>query len=113
MAKAMTLGGLDVHARQTHAAVLVLETGELRSCPLRRVPEEVVAFLAGLEERSHLGGMVAPGLAGWPVLHRRSESRVIHPRENCRPATDKQAGLGGVSLGALVTLAPLNLSPGH
>jgi hypothetical protein len=30
MAQAMTLVGLDVHARQTHAAVLVRETGELR-----------------------------------------------------------------------------------
>jgi transposase len=48
MAKAMTLVGLDVHARQTHAAVLVLETGELRSCRLRMAPEEVVSFLAGL-----------------------------------------------------------------
>jgi transposase len=48
MAQAMTLVGLDVHARQTHAAVLVLETGELRSCRLRMEPEEVVALLAGL-----------------------------------------------------------------
>ena len=48
MAKAMTLVGLDVHARQTHAAVLVVETGELRSCRLRMAPEEVVSFLAGL-----------------------------------------------------------------
>lgn len=44
----MTLVGLDVHARQTHAAVLVLETGELRSCRLWMEPEGVVAFLAGL-----------------------------------------------------------------
>jgi transposase len=48
MAKAMTLVGLDVHARQTHAAVLVCETGELRSCRLRMAPEEVVSFLAGV-----------------------------------------------------------------
>jgi len=48
MAKAMTLVGLDVHARQTHAAVLVLETGELRSCRLQMAPEEVVGFLTGL-----------------------------------------------------------------
>jgi transposase len=44
----MTLVGLDVHARQTHAAVLVVETGELRGCRLRMTPEEVVSFLAGL-----------------------------------------------------------------
>jgi transposase len=48
MAKAMTLVGLDVHARQTHAATLVLDSGELRCCRLRMTPEEVVAFLAGL-----------------------------------------------------------------
>jgi transposase len=44
----MTLVGLDVHARQTHAAVLVPDTGELRGCRLRMAPEEVVSFLAGL-----------------------------------------------------------------
>lgn len=48
MAKAMTLVGLDVHARQTHAATLVLDSGELRGCRLRMAPEEVVTFLAGL-----------------------------------------------------------------
>jgi transposase len=44
----MTLVGLDVHARQTHAAVLVPETGELRVSVLRMAPVEVVGFLAGL-----------------------------------------------------------------
>jgi transposase len=48
MAKAMTLVGLDVHARQTHAAALDRETGEVRSCRLRMAPEEVAGFLAGL-----------------------------------------------------------------
>jgi len=48
MAQAMTLVGLDVHARQTHAAMLDRRTGELRNCRLRIAPEEVVAFLAGL-----------------------------------------------------------------
>jgi transposase len=45
--KAMTLVGLDVHARQTHAAVLVADTGELRVCKLRMPPVEVVGFLEG------------------------------------------------------------------
>lgn len=45
--KGMTLVGLDVHARQTHAAVLVPETGELRVSRLRMPPIEVVAFLVG------------------------------------------------------------------
>jgi transposase len=44
----MTLVGLDVHARQTHAATLTLATGEVRGCRLRMAPEEVVGFLAGL-----------------------------------------------------------------
>jgi transposase len=46
--KARALVGLDVHARQTHAAVLVPETGEVRVSKLRVAPEEVLAFLRGL-----------------------------------------------------------------
>src|SRR5438093_1734069 len=51
MAKAMTLVGLDVHARQTHAAVLDPATGELGVSKLRMPPEEVVAFLQRLGPR--------------------------------------------------------------
>jgi hypothetical protein len=43
--KGMSLVGLVVHARQTHAAVLVWDTGELRVSILRMGPEDVVAFL--------------------------------------------------------------------
>lgn len=46
--KAMSLVGLDVHARQTHAAVLVPDTGELAVSKLRMEPVEVVPFLEGL-----------------------------------------------------------------
>ena len=46
--KAMSLVGLDVHARQTHAAVLDPGTGELRVSKLRMAPVEVVVFLEGL-----------------------------------------------------------------
>jgi len=46
--KAMSLVGLDVHARQTHAAVLVPDTGELSVSKLRMAPVEVVSFLEGL-----------------------------------------------------------------
>ena len=46
--KGMSLVGLDVHARQTHAAVLVPATGELRVSVLRMAPIEVVDFLVGL-----------------------------------------------------------------
>jgi hypothetical protein len=48
MAKAMTLVGLDVHARQTIAALLVAGTGEIGVSRLRVAPVEVVAFLEGL-----------------------------------------------------------------
>jgi transposase len=44
----MSLVGLDGHARQTHAAVLVPGTGEVRVCKLRMAPVEVVALLEGL-----------------------------------------------------------------
>jgi transposase len=44
----MTLVGLDVHARQTHAAVLACETGEVRGSRLSMAPEEVAEFLAQL-----------------------------------------------------------------
>jgi transposase len=46
--KATALVGLDVHARQTHAAVLVPGTGELGVRKLPGAPVEVVSFLAGL-----------------------------------------------------------------
>ena len=46
--KAMTLVGLDVHARQTHAAILDLVSGELRVSKLRMAPVEVASFLEGL-----------------------------------------------------------------
>jgi len=46
--KAMSLVGLDVHARQTHAAVLDPATGELGVSRLRMAPIEVVSFLEGL-----------------------------------------------------------------
>jgi transposase len=46
--KAMTLVGLDVHARQTHAAIVDLSSGELRVSKLRMAPVEVVSFLDGL-----------------------------------------------------------------
>src|SRR5215211_1046792 len=48
MAKGMALVGLDVHARQTHAAVLDPDTGELGVSRLRMAPVEVASFLDGL-----------------------------------------------------------------
>lgn len=46
--KGMTLVGLDVHARQTHAAVFDPATGEIGVSRLRMAPLEVVSFLEGL-----------------------------------------------------------------
>jgi transposase len=48
MAQSMSLVGLDVHASQTHAAVLDTATGELRGVRLRMPPLAVVEFLARL-----------------------------------------------------------------
>jgi len=44
----MSLVGLDVHASQTHAAVLDMASGELRGVRLRGAPGGVVEFLASL-----------------------------------------------------------------
>ncbi len=46
--KAMRLVGLDVHARQTHAAVLHLDSGELGVSRLQMPPREVVGVLERL-----------------------------------------------------------------
>jgi transposase len=51
MVKAMTFVGLDVHARQTHAAVLDPATGELAVSRLRMAPVEMVPFLQKLGPR--------------------------------------------------------------
>jgi transposase len=48
MAQSMSLVGLDVHAAQTHAAILDTATGELRGVRLRMAPGRVVEFLATL-----------------------------------------------------------------
>ena len=46
--RSISLVGLDVHAAQTHAAILNAETGELRGVKLRLPPIEVVGFLGSL-----------------------------------------------------------------
>ena len=50
--KATCLVGLDVHARQTHAAVLDLGSGELEVRRLVGAPAQAVAFLDGLPRPS-------------------------------------------------------------
>lgn len=48
MQNSTSLVGLDVHASQTHAAVLDTATGELRGVKLRMPPTAVVEFLSDL-----------------------------------------------------------------
>jgi transposase len=48
MQGSISLVGLDVHASQTHAAVLDMATGELRGVKLRMAPVGVVEFLSSL-----------------------------------------------------------------
>ena len=75
--KGMTLVGLDVHARQTHAAVLVPETGELRVRVLRVPAAEVVAFLDRLD--SPVRGVYEAGPTGFG-LARAARERGIDVR---------------------------------
>ena len=49
--RSISLVGLDVHAAQTHAAVLERSTGELRGGRLRMPPIEVVEFWRGCPAR--------------------------------------------------------------
>jgi transposase len=82
MAKAMTLVGLDVHARQTHAAILHLDSGELAVSRLRMAPEEVVSFLASLPApvlAVYEAGPTGFGLARAAAEHDHLEVRVAAP----------------------------------
>src|SRR3954447_22112877 len=78
--KAMSLVGLDVHARQTHAAVLVPDTGEVRVSKLRMAPVEVVRFLEGLQpvRAVYEAGPTGFGLAR-AAHERRIDVRVAAP----------------------------------
>jgi transposase len=81
MAKAMTLVGLDVHARQTHAAVLDPVSGELGVSKLRMPPLEVVSFLdrlAGPVRAVYEAGPTGFGLAR-AASERGIEVRVAAP----------------------------------
>src|SRR3954467_2868622 len=48
MQRSMSLVGLDVHASQSHAAILDMASGEVRCVRLRMAPGDVVGFLASL-----------------------------------------------------------------
>ena len=51
MSESIALVGLDVHASQTHAAVIRVATGELHRVKLRMPPVEVVDFLERIPGR--------------------------------------------------------------
>jgi transposase len=77
MTKATCLVGLDVHARQTHAAVLHLDSGELAVSRLRMAPDEVASFL------ERLPGLVAAVYEAGPTgfgLARGARARGIDVR---------------------------------
>jgi transposase len=79
--KAMTLVGLDVHARQTHAAILDPASGELRVSRLRMPAVEVAAFLEGLGPRTlavYEAGPTGFGLARAATGH-GVDVRVVAP----------------------------------
>jgi transposase len=78
---AMTLVGLDVHARQTHAAILDPDGGELRVSRLRMPATEVAALLQGLGPRTlavYEAGPTGFGLAR-AAAERGVEVRVVAP----------------------------------
>jgi transposase len=91
MAKAMTLVGLDVHARQTHAAVLDPASGELSVSKLRVVPEEVVPFLhalAGPVRAVYEAGPTGFGLAR-AAREQGIDVRVVAPGSIPRGSDDR------------------------
>lgn len=89
--KARTLVGLDVHARQTHAAILHLDSGELAVSRLQGTPQQVVPFLQRLGDgvlAVYEAGPTGFGLAR--AGHERGiEVRVIAPGSIPRRVGDR------------------------
>jgi transposase len=91
MAHSISLVGLDVHAAQTHAAILDMGTGELRGVKLRMAPGEVVEFLAGLPgpvRAVYEAGPTGFGLAR-AGLARGIDVRVVAPGKVPRASGDR------------------------
>jgi transposase len=90
MTKAMSLVGLDVHARQTHAAVLAPDTGEVHVSKLRMQPTDVVGFLEGLApvRAVYEAGPTGFGLAR-TARERGLDVRVIAPGSIPRGSGDR------------------------
>jgi transposase len=89
--KAMRLVGLDVHARQTHAAVLVPDTGEIAVSKLRVGPMELVSFLEGLApgvRAVYEAGPTGFGLARM-ACERGLDVRVVAPGSIPKGSSDR------------------------
>jgi len=71
MANSMRCVGLDVHARETQAAVLDLDTGELGYRRIRGRPHEVVPYLERLERP--LRAVYEAGPTGYGLARRARE----------------------------------------
>jgi transposase len=89
--KARTLVGLDVHARQTHAAVVDPVSGEVRVRKLLGALEEVVPFLGGLG--NDVVAVYEAGPTGFGLARRGAEHgidvRVVAPGSIPKPAGDR------------------------
>src|SRR4051812_48196679 len=91
MQHSMSLVGLDVHASQTHAAILDPSTGELRGVRLRMPPARVVEFLATLAAPVRAGYEAGPtgfGLARTAV-ERGIDVRVVAAGKVPRASGDR------------------------
>ncbi len=87
----MTWVGLDAHARSTHAAAIDMNTGELRRARFGPGSEEVVGWLAGLEQP--VRAFYEAGPTGF-ALYRAGraagiEIDVIAPGKTARPRADR------------------------
>jgi len=90
MQRSMSLVGLDVHASQTHAAVLDMASGELRGTRLRMAPGDVLGFLAGLPGLRASGG----SRSGWSLRARSREPQLTGGQQSHvpRPRTATNTG---------------------
>jgi transposase len=87
----MSVVGLDVHASQTHAAVLDMATGELRGVKLRMAPGQVVEFLATLP--GPVRAVYEAGPTGFGLARSLTAAgvrcEVVAPSKLQRPAGDR------------------------
>jgi transposase len=91
MQQSMSVVGLDVHASQTHAAILDMSTGELRGVRLRTGPAGVVEFLASLPgpvRAVYEAGPTGFGLAR-AAIDRGIDVRVVAPGKVPRASGDR------------------------